>query len=71
MFKQEMFSEFEKIGFGEIISIEDTRTSFDLENLTRKFPRVRFLQFYDDPDGASRLNIGHKINIGFEVNLGV
>ena len=66
IFKQEMFGEFEKLGFEEIISLEDASSSYDLEHLTRKFPKVRFLQFGADTAGRPPLTMGMKINIGFE-----
>ena len=66
IYKQEMFSDFEKLGFGEILSLEGPGSSYDLEHLTRRFPRVRFLQFGEEETGGRQTTIGEKINIGFE-----
>ncbi|MBN2510804.1 MAG: hypothetical protein JXB03_11025 [Spirochaetales bacterium] len=67
IYRQDLFQNLEKTGFGEILSLESSSASFDLEHLTRKFPKVRFLQFHEDrkqPDKTA--TIGEKINVGLE-----
>ena len=67
IYKQDLFQGLERLGFGEILSLESSASSFDLEHLTRKFPRVRFLQFHEQKgESGNSATMGEKINIGFE-----
>jgi len=64
LFKHSFFTELEKLGFSEIISIEGPAVSYDVETLARKFPGIRFLVLHE---AASR---GEQINIGMDESNG-
>ncbi len=59
-FKSSLFAELIEIGASEIISVEGPAAQYDVENLARRHPEVRFL-LLTEPVGA-----GEKINIGME-----
>ena len=58
LYKSTTFTQLEKLGTGEILSVEGPRAGYDIENLARKFPRVRFILLKEE------VNPGEKVNIG-------
>lgn len=50
----------ERLGFSEIISIEGPGELYDLENLTLRFPSVRFLLLHQEA------SLGEQVNMGIE-----
>ena len=56
-FKSAVFSELFDIGASEIISIEGPSVQYDIENLSRKYPEVRFLLL------AEQVTIGERLNL--------
>jgi hypothetical protein len=60
LYKNDMFQQFEKLGIPEIISIEGPGSSYDIETLSGKFPKIKFLLLH------SMASIGEQVNIGIE-----
>jgi hypothetical protein len=56
--RRNLFQEFEKIGFDYVISMENTPERYDVEELSSRFPFVRFIFI---PKGLSP---GEQINLG-------
>jgi hypothetical protein len=56
--RRNLFQELEKTGFDYVISLESTRRRYDVEELSGRFPFVRFILI---PEG---LNPGEQINLG-------
>jgi GT2 family glycosyltransferase len=59
-FRTRLFKEIEALGLGEIICCEGPRVPYDIEELSRQFPAIRFLLLQEET------SIGEKINIGME-----
>lgn len=60
LYKNDMFLQLEKLGIPEIISIEGPGSSYDIETLSGRFPRIKFLLLH------SMASIGEQVNIGIE-----
>lgn len=58
-FRREYFRELDQLGDLEIISVEQGKETYDVEALSRKFPKVKFLLLH------------RKISRGEQVNLGI
>jgi len=58
--REELLHEIYKIDFAEILYIEGPEFSYDIEQLSRKYPEVKFLLC------QSQISTGEKINIGME-----
>ena len=59
-FKSGLFTELFELGASELISIEGPTSAYDVENLARRHPEVRFILLTDP------ISIGERINIGIE-----
>ncbi len=59
-FRREYFRELDQLGDLEVISIEQGKSTYDVEALSRSFPKVRFLLLH------RTLTRGEQINIGSE-----
>jgi len=59
-----LFSELEEIGADEIISIEQSPGSYDVESLARSYTGVRFLLL------KSPVTVGEQVNIGMQEAMG-
>jgi hypothetical protein len=57
-FRRGVFQELEKAGFDYVVSIESAPERYDVEDLSSRFPFVRFVLV---PEG---LNLGEQINLG-------
>jgi hypothetical protein len=53
-----VFTELEKLGADEIISIEGPSVSYDVESLSRRFQSVRFLILHENTTRGEQVNIG-------------
>ncbi|MDR0389944.1 MAG: hypothetical protein LBH73_07730 [Spirochaetaceae bacterium] len=52
-----LFQEFEKAGFDYVISIEGKEERYDLEELSGRFPFVRFILLKDEINQGQRINL--------------
>lgn len=66
-FRYEYFKELEQLGDLEIISVEPGGKAYDVEALSHKFPRVRFLLMRQDSNRGEQINIGMKEAAGLHV----
>jgi len=57
-FKAGYFKELLTLGFDEIISLEHAQSGYDVEELSRKFPEIRFIIIHE------RASVGEEVNIG-------
>jgi hypothetical protein len=55
--RRDFFQELEKKGFDNVISLESSKTRYDVEELSERFPFVRFIV----PE--NQINPGHQINL--------
>jgi hypothetical protein len=55
--RRTLFQELEKIGFDYVISIESSREHYDVEELSGRFPFVRFILLAED------ISLGEQINL--------
>ena len=60
LYKTEMLKEAESLGFCEIISVENPGVSYDVENISRKIPSVKFLLLQESCSTGEQINIGIK-----------
>ncbi len=60
LYKTEMLQEAESLGFCEIISVENPGVSYDVENISRKIPSVKFLLLQESCNTGEQINIGIK-----------
>ncbi|WP_319477348.1 hypothetical protein [Marispirochaeta aestuarii] len=58
VYRSEVLQEIERLRPAEIISLEGSRNTYDLEPLARKFPRVRFIRLHRQVSLGEYLNIG-------------
>jgi hypothetical protein len=63
-FRRDLFDEMSKLGAVEVLSIEPSTISYDLELLTRKHTELRFILLQQDVSSGERVNIGIKEAIG-------
>lgn len=59
-FRRDLFDELTSLGAVEVLSIEPSTVSYDLELLTRKHPVLRFILLQNDVSSGERVNIGIK-----------
>lgn len=59
-FRRDLFDELTGLGALEVISIEPSTVSYDLELLTRKHSELRFILLNNDVSSGERVNIGMK-----------
>ena len=60
LYKTDMLKHVENLGFCEIISIENPGVSYDVENVSRKIPSVKFLLLQESCNTGEQINIGIK-----------
>jgi len=58
LFKADILQELEKTGIPEIISVEGPVISHDIENLSGRFPFVKFLLLHQDASTGEQVNLG-------------
>lgn len=58
LYRAQLLSELEKVGFDSILSIESGAESADAESLSSRFPDVRFLFIQQEISAGERINIG-------------
>ncbi|HSV56993.1 MAG TPA: hypothetical protein VLH39_07815 [Magnetospirillaceae bacterium] len=64
LYRTQLLAEMERVGFGSILSVESGPESPDLEFLSSRFPRVRFLYLFKE------ISVGERINIGIRESCG-
>jgi len=57
-FKASILQELDKLGFKQIISIEQAHENFELENLSVRFPFIRFLLLKEKLSSGEMINLG-------------
>ena len=62
--RAEVFAEFERLGAEEILSIEGPEASYDIEPLSLRFPRIRFILLHSPADPGRRIDIGMRESSG-------
>jgi len=55
--RRTLFQELERVGFDSIISVEGPQERYDLEDLTRRFPSVRFILLKDAITTGEGINL--------------
>jgi hypothetical protein len=55
--RRTLFQELEKIGFDYIISMEGHYERYDIEELSGRFPRIRFILLKDEISVGERINL--------------
>ncbi len=63
-FRRDLFDELTGLGAVEVISVEPSTVSYDLELLTRKHSELRFILLHDNVSSGERVNIGIKEAVG-------
>lgn len=58
LFRNEVLREFDRLGFDSVLSVEEGGESFDLETLTQRYPRVRFLLLGESLSPGGKINLG-------------
>ena len=58
LYKTDLLREVENMGFSEIISIENPGVSYDVENISRKIPSIKFLLMQESCTTGEQINIG-------------
>ncbi|HUX19740.1 MAG TPA: hypothetical protein VMW69_00785 [Spirochaetia bacterium] len=58
LYKNTFFTELERLGFSEILSVEGPAVSYDVETLARKFTSIRFLVLHEAASRGEQINIG-------------
>ena len=56
-YKSSTFAEIESLGFREVLSIEGPSAAYDIENLSGRFPFVKFLILSEDVTIGERINM--------------
>jgi len=64
-YKGAVFSEIESLGFREVLSVEGPSEAYDIENLSRRFPFVKFLILKEE------VTIGERINMAIAESNGL
>lgn len=59
-YRSEYFKELEQLGSIEILSIEPGAGTYDVDGLSRKYPKVRFLLLHEEISRGEQINIGMK-----------
>src|SRR6056297_164491 len=59
-YRREFFKELEQLGNIETISIEPGTGTYDVDGLSRKYPRIRFLLLHEEISRGEQINIGMK-----------
>ncbi|MDA3811454.1 MAG: hypothetical protein PF518_14140 [Spirochaetaceae bacterium] len=63
-FRRDLFDELTGLGAVEVISIEPSTVSYDLELMTRKHAELRFILLQNDVSSGERVNIGINEAVG-------
>jgi hypothetical protein len=59
-FRREYFRELDQLGDLEIVSVEQGKATYDVEALSRQFPKVRFLLLHKQLTRGEQINLGIK-----------
>ncbi len=57
-FRREYFRELDQLGDLEVLSVEQRKGTYDVEALSRKFPKVRFLLLHKSMTRGEQINLG-------------
>lgn len=63
-YKSSVLTEIESLGFREVLSVEGPAAAYELENLSRRFPFVKFLVIHEE------VSVGEKINMAIAESNG-
>ena len=58
IFKTDFFKEIENLGFSDVISVENPGVNYDVENISRRYPFVKFLLLQESCSAGEQINIG-------------
>jgi hypothetical protein len=58
LYRAELYTELVNLGFAEILSVEGPANSYDIENLSLRFPTIRFLLLHERATSGEMVNIG-------------
>ena len=58
IYKPEYVAQLDKCGIPEVIFIEGPAPSYNLDSLSTRFPKIRFLLFHEGTSPGERINIG-------------
>ena len=64
-YKSAALSEIEGLGFREVLSVEGPSAAYDIENLSKRFPFIKFLILHED------VTVGEKINMAIAESNGL
>ena len=56
-YKSTVFTEIENLGFREVLSVEGPSAAYDIENLSRRFPFIKFLILKEEVTVGERINM--------------
>ncbi len=59
-YRQEYFKELEQLGDIEILSVETVSASYDIDSLSQKYPRIKFLLLHEEMSRGEQINMGMK-----------
>ncbi len=59
-YRQEYFKELEQLGDIEILSVETVSASYDIDSLSQKYPRIKFLLLHEEMSRGEQINVGMK-----------
>ncbi len=57
LYKADVAAQLDKCGIHEIISVEGPAVSYDIENLSLKYPRIRFVLLHEEASPGEKINI--------------
>jgi hypothetical protein len=58
LYKSDFFKKLEAVGFLQILSIENPGVNYEIEDLSKKFPSVKFLLLQENCSAGEQINIG-------------
>ena len=56
-YKSSIFTELENLGFREVLSVEGPSAAYDVENLSSRFPFIKFLILKEEVSIGERINM--------------
>ena len=57
LYKADIAAQLDKCGIHEIFSVEGPAVSYDIENLSVKYPRIRFILLHEEASPGEKINI--------------
>ena len=64
IYRSNLLHDVTRLGFHEIISVESPPGSWDVEELSRRFPNVRFLVLHEEAGTGEQINLGVRESSG-------